>query len=290
MRRRYEFIKKRSNEFSTRVLCELMKVSKSSYYKYLRRKPSRREESNKKILKEIKKIYQESKGRYGSPRITVAINRRGIKCDRKRIARIMKEEGILAKTRKKYKITTNSKHKLPVAENLVRQNFRADKPNKIWAGDITYVWTKEGWLYLAAILDLYSRKIIGWQISKYLDKKLVIEALRKAIEARSVLKGMIFHSDQGVQYASDEFKETLRNNGILQSMSRRGNCYDNAVAESFFHTLKTELIYFERYNTKDEARTSIFEYIEIFYNRKRIHSSIGYLTPEEFENYNKLTK
>jgi transposase InsO family protein len=267
-----------------------MEVSKSSYYKYLRRKQSKREKERKEILNEIKEIYQESKGRYGIPRINAELNRRGIKCDKKRIARIMKEEGISAKTRKKHKITTNSKHKLPVAENLLRQNFRADRANKIWASDITYVWTKEGWLYLAAILDLYSRKIIGWQLDKRLDKKLVIEALREALESRSISKGIIFHSDQGVQYASEEFKKILKNNGILQSMSRRGNCYDNAVTESFFHTLKTELVYFENYKTKQEARTSIFEYIEVFYNRKRIHSSIGYLTPEEFENYNRLTK
>ena len=195
----------------------------------------------------------------------------------------MRENGIRSKTVKKYKATTNSKHTLPVAENLLKQNFETAKPNTVWISDITYVPTLEGWLYLAVILDLFSRQIVGWAMSDRLTSGFVVKALYQAIGRRHPASGCIFHSDRGIQYASTDFRDVLKTSGFIQSMSRKGNCYDNAVAESFFHTLKTEHVYDYRYESRAEARQSIFEYIEMFYNRQRRHSSLGYRSPVSFE-------
>jgi transposase InsO family protein len=265
-------------------MCRILGVSRSGYYIRRKNGKSKRELDQERVSKIIKEIYFDNRGVYGSPRITAELKRRGESCNRKKVARIMKLEGIRAKTVKLYKRTTNSNHKGKIAENILNQNFGVKKPNKIWVSDITFIRTREGWLYLAAILDLYSRRVVGWKADKNLYSNLVSDALLRALEERSVEEGLIFHSDQGKQYASTEMKKLLNQNNMIQSMSRKGNCYDNAVVESFFHTLKTEHINFETYKTRMEAKLSLFDYIEIFYNRKRLHSSNGYKSPVEYEN------
>lgn len=231
----------------------------------------------------IKQIFTESRDSYGSPRITEELRSQGLVCNKKRIAALMRKNGIAAKIYRKYKITTQSDHRRTVTENILSRRFKREGPNEVWTSDITYIRTEEGWLYLAVVMDVYSRKIIGWELDKRLGSDLVERAAKKALFDREVQRETIFHSDQGIQYTSESFRKLLRENGFIQSMSRRGNCYDNAVTERFFHTLKTELVNRRRYKSREEARRSIFEYIEIFYNRKRIHSSLGYLSPVEFE-------
>jgi len=224
-----------------------------------------------------------SRGTYGSPRLTAELRARGIRCGKNRIARLMRLHGIAAKMKRRFKITTHSRHNLPVAENLLNRQFAVDRPNKVWLSDITYIQTQEGWLYLSAVLDLYNRQVIGWSMNDRLTQDLVLNALAQALGRRTPEADAIFHSDRGSQYAGHAFRDVLRNHDFVQSMSGTGNCYDNAVMESFFHTLKTEVVYCERYRTRAEARQSIFEYIEVFYNRIRRHSSLGYLSPLEFE-------
>lgn len=264
-------------------MCKILEVSRSSYYKRKSKGKSKRKLENEKIILMIKEIYTESKERYGSPRITEELRRRGISCNKKRIARLMRKEGIAAKIFRKYRLTTQSDHKRVISDNILDREFNRGRVNEVWTSDITYIRTDEGWLYLAAVMDLYSRRILGWHLDRRLESGLVEKALQNALYGRKISRGIIFHSDQGVQYASESFRGLLKTNGFIQSMSRRGNCYDNAVTESFFHTLKTELINRTKYKTREEARRSIFEYIEIFYNRKRLHSSIGYCSPVEFE-------
>lgn len=244
---------------------------------------SKRQKENEEILMEIKESHKNSHRVYGSPRITEDLQAKGTKCSKNRVARLMKVHGIIAKAKKKFKATTNSKHNLPVTENLLNQDFVAEKPNTVWVSDITYIWTLEGWLYLAVILDLYSRQVVGWAMSDRLTANFVIKALHQAIGRRNPVRGCILHSDRGIQYASTDFRDVLNSYGFIRSMSRKGNCYDNAVAESFFHTLKTEHVYDYRYETRAEAIQSIFEYIEIFYNRQRRHSAIGYRSPVSYE-------
>ena len=264
-------------------MCRVIGASRSGYYRWKRQPQSKRQKDNEKILMEIKESHKNSRRAYGSPRITKDIQARGTKCGENRVARLMKIHGIAGKAKKKFKATTNSKHNLPVAENLLSQNFVAEKPNTVWASDITYIPTLEGWLYLVVILDLYSRQVVGWAMSDRLTADFVVKALYQAIGRRSPSLRCIFHSDRGVQYASADFRNVLNAYGFIQSMSRKGNCYDNAVAESFFHTLKTEHVYDYRYETRTEAIQSVFEYIEIFYNRQRRHSALGYRSPVSFE-------
>lgn len=264
-------------------MCKVLEICRSGYYKRKQKGKGKRALENKGLLERIKVIFEESKERYGSPRITAELKRHGMGYNRKRIARLMNKYSIAAKMFRKYKRTTNSDHQKERSVNILDRQFNREKINEVWTSDITYVPTNEGWLYLAAVLDIYSRKVIGWQLDKRLNTELVEQALKHAIEERRITEGIIFHSDQGVQYASDSFRHLLKKHGFIQSMSRRGNCYDNAITETFFHTLKTELIGRKKYQTRDEARRRIFEYIEIFYNRKRLHSAIGYLTPAEFE-------
>lgn len=264
-------------------MCKVLEVSRSGYYKRKKRNQGKRYKENKMLLEMIKEIFLENKERYGSPRITVELRRKGVNCNKKRVARIMRKNGIEARIFRKYRSTTNSEHKRPISENILDRDFIKGKPNRVWSSDITYIKTDEGWLYLAAVLDTYSRKVIGWQLDKTMRSDLVERALQNALTDRKVKKGIIFHSDQGIQYTSDNFRKILREKGFLQSMSRKGNCYDNAITETFFHTLKTELVNRTKYRTREEARRSIFEYIEIFYNRKRLHSAIGYCSPVEYE-------
>ena len=228
-------------------------------------------------------MHKISRGTYGSPRITRALKKKGIVCGKNRVARLMHDNGITGKTKRKYKATTNSKHNYPVAENLINQNFNIDRPNQIWVADITYIPTDEGWLYLAAIEDLFQRKIVGWAMNSTMTRQLTLDALRQAVKRYRPPAGLIHHSDRGSQYASHEYQQALRDYQFITSMSRKGNCYDNACMESFFGTLKLELIYGNRFKTRAEARQAVFEYIEVFYNRIRLHSSLGYMSPLEYE-------
>ena len=270
-------------------MCKVLEVSRSSYYKRKSRDKGKRARENKHLLEKIRSLFIESKERYGSPRITAELKRRGIGFNKERVARLMNKYGIAAKIFRKYRNTTNSKHQREKSENILGGEFNRQRSNEVWTSDITYIRTSEGWLYLAAVIDIYSRKIIGWQLDKRLSSDLVEKALRNALMDRKVEKGIIFHLRSGDTYASESFRKLLRDNGFIQSMSRKGNCYDNAITETFFHTLKTELVHRTKYRTREEARRSIFEYtriasaerVEIFYNRKRLHSAIGYNAPVE---------
>jgi transposase InsO family protein len=218
------------------------------------------------------------------------LSKEGIKCSKKQVERLMVEQGLKARQKRKFKNTTDSNHDLPIKKNILNRQFKVSQPNKAWVSDITYIYTKEGWLYLAVIIDLYGRKVVGWSMDERITKELVLEALEMAINRREPARSLIFHSDRGSQYASHEFQRTLWEHGFISSMSRKGNCWDNAVSESFFSTLKTELIYQNQYESRGEAKRDIFQYIEIFYNRFRLHSALGYKSPEEYENERKTPK
>jgi transposase InsO family protein len=280
---KYEFIFRHRSTLRVKKMCQALRVSRSGYYDWSNRGQSQRDRSNQLLLEQIEEVYRGSRCTYGSPRITAELRADGDSFGKNRVARLMRLNGIAAKTRRRFKVTTNSKHDHPVAANLVNRRFKAEKPNRLWSSDITYIWTKEGWLYLSVVLDVYSRRIVGWSMNRRLTKELVIDAVNQALKYRNPGQDMIFHSDRGSQYASDKFRKLLEKHDINASMSGKGNCYDNAITETFFHTMKTELVYFERYQTREEARLSIFEYIEVFYNRKRRHSAIGYQTPVDFE-------
>ena len=265
-------------------MCRVLEVSRSGYYAYKKRRKSQHRIDNEKLLIEIKRVYLEFRKDYGSPRIWDHLrNKDQILCSENRVARLMQDNGIVAVRKSRFIVTTNSKHDYPVWPNILNRNFVIDKPNVIWVSDITYIWTLEGWLYLAAILDLFSRMIVGLAMDKTIADTLVMQAMRQAILRRNPKKGLILHSDRGSQYAGNDFKSILSQNEFIGSMSRKGNCWDNAVAESFFHTLKVELIYRNMFTTRDEARRKIFEYVETYYNRRRAHSTLGYLSPVEFE-------
>lgn len=265
-------------------MCDAPGVSISGYYAWKKRPESKRKQENKRIVAEIKVIHRQSRETYGSPRIHVDLREKGISCSEKRVARLMRNYQIAAKRKRKFVVTTDSKHDLPLADNKLNQEFQADRPDQKWVTDITYVWTKEGWLYLAVVLDLFSRKVVGWAMDQSMERGLVIRALQMALLARKPEKGLLHHSDRGSQYASNDYQRLLENHHINCSMSRKGNCYDNAVMESFFATLKQELVYHRQYQTRKEAKQDIFEYIQVWYNRKRRHSSLGYFSPEQFEN------
>jgi len=280
---KYWFIDQHRSSHGVQKMCRVIEASRSGYYRWKKQPQSKRQKENEKILMEIKESHKNSRRTYGSPRVVEDLQAKGMTCGKNRVARLMKVNGIVGKAKKKFKATTDSKHNLPVAENLLKQNFETEKPNTVWTSDITYVWTSEGWLYLAVILDLFSRQVVGWAMSDRLTSDFVVKALYQAIGRRQPASGCILHSDRGIQYASAAFRDVLMAYGFIQSMSRKGNCYDNAVTESFFHTLKTEHVYDYRYETRAEARQSIFEYIEMFYNRQRRHSALGYRSPVSFE-------
>jgi len=266
------------------MMCKVLRVSRSGYYEWLKRTPSKREIENQNLMEHIRNIYKKSKRTYGSPRITRELKEKRIYVSRPRIARLMKKANISAIVKKRFVATTNSKHTYPVAANLLNRAFTTSRQGEAWVSDITYVRTGEGWLYLTVIIDLWDRKIIGWSTSKTLKAQdTVIPAWRMAIASRPVIEKLIFHSDRGVQYACYEFKNWLSADPlVIQSMSRKGDCWDNAVAESFFKTIKTEWIYRQKYNTRKQAEISVFEYIETWYNTQRRHSSLNYLSPVEF--------
>lgn len=271
-------------------MCQILDVSRSGYYNWSKRSLSQREQENNILKQKIAQIYWQSRGTYGSPRIHKQLSKEGIKCSKKRVERLMREQGLKARQKRKFKNTTDSNHDLPIKRNILNRQFKVSQPNKVWVSDITYIYTKEGWLYLAIIIDLYGRKVVGWSMNERITKELVLEALEMAINRRKPARGLIFHSDRGSQYASHEFQRMLWEHGFISSMSRKGNCWDNAVSESFFSTLKTELIYQNQYESRGEAKRDIFQYIEIFYNRFRLHSALGYKSPEEYENERKTPK
>lgn len=264
-------------------MTQVLKISKSRYYSRLKIGPSRHDLQDQELFEIIKEIFKVNRGNYGSPRVYDDLKKRGIKCSRKRVARLMRENGLKARIKRRFKSTTDSKHDFPIAPNLLERNFIVEDANKCWVSDITYVSTYEGWLYLCIILDLFSRKAVGWSMADHLRAELAIDALDMAVAHRNPLKGLIFHSDRGVQYASSDFRDKTNAYGIIQSMSRKGNCWDNACAESFFSTLKIEEVFQRKYKTRAEARQCIFEYIAVYYNRQRSHSFLDYLSPVEYE-------
>lgn len=264
-------------------MCHVLQVSRSGYYKWKSRPESSRERQHKEWTDQIKDVYEQSRRLYGSPKIASKLRQQGVVISERTVTRIMNKQQWRSRTVKKYKATTNSKHNLPVQENVLNREFTASKPNEKWVTDMTYVGTEEGWLYLASVMDLYSRKIVGWHMSDRMTKELVLQALRQAHGRQQPGGEVLHHSDRGSQYASHDYQKQLKVYSMIGSMSRKGNCYDNACIESFHSIIKKELIYLNKYATREDAEKSIFEYIEVFYNNERIHSSIGYLTPSDFE-------
>ena len=265
------------------VLCRVLEVTRSGFYAWQARDPSEQAIDDQKLAVEIAAIHKASGETYGSPRVHAELHAKGLEVSRKRVARLMRELGIKSRRKRRFKATTDSGHKLPVADNVLDRKFEVDAPDVAWVTDITYVWTDEGWLYLAAILDLFSRRVVGHAMSERIDRALALQALRDAVGRRLPDAGLLHHSDRGSQYASNDYQDALRDQGVMCSMSRKGNCWDNAVAESFFASLKKELIHRRRWRTRAEVRNAVFEYIEGWYNTRRLHSTLDYLSPVQYE-------
>ena len=280
---RYHAIQEHDRRDPIRLMCRALAVSAAGYYAWRSRPESTRSVNTRTLLSAIRVIHRESRETYGSPSIWDALIKQGHHIGEHRVARLMRQNGIRAKTVKKWRATTQSQHRFPVAANTLDRQFTVESPNRVWAGDLTYVWTTEGWLYLAVILDLYSRRVIGWAMGHRLTVDLAERALTMALANRTPTAGLLHHSDRGSQYAATRYQQLLATRGITASMSRKGNCWDNACIESFFGTLKRELVYHRRYATRNEATQDIFEYIEVFYNRRRRHSTLGYHSPAEYE-------
>jgi putative transposase len=280
---RYRFIDEHKKAWPVTLMCGVLSISRSGYYAWSGRMPSRRAKSNQGLDKQIGRIFDLHRQRYGAPRITEVLHDEGIVCSENRVARRMRVLGLKAVQAKKFKVTTDSNHSMPVAPDLIEQNFSAAAPNQKWTSDITYIWTDEGWMYLAVVMDLYSRAIVGWSMHRRMTQQLVCDALVMALFRRHFPRGAIIHSDRGSQYCSKRYQRLIKNNALRCSMGRKATCYDNAAMESFFHTLKVELVHRERYETRRMAKSSIFEYIETYYNRQRKHSAIGHRIPMLFE-------
>jgi transposase InsO family protein len=288
----FAWIEERQDEWSITLLCHTLGVSRAGYYAWLARKASDAEVRRAELTEEVKAIHAEVKGRYGSPRIHAELVDRGHACSVNYVAQVMREAGIAARTKRKFRQTTDSNHELPTAENVLDRDFDPERPNESWCADVTYIPTREGWLYLAVVEDLFSRRIVGWSMDATMTSRLVVDALEMALAGRlkgSSPSGLVAHSDRGSQYASEHYQRRLSEERITCSMSRRGNCWDNAAMESFFASLKKELVHDEDYATREEAKASIFEYIEAFYNRVRRHSSLGYVAPDEYERTHNQT-
>lgn len=277
------FIQEHATEYPVNRMCQVLDVDESSYYKWRKRLPSQHQLQDEVLVEQIQEIYEESWQTSGSPRIHVELRDRGIRCSRKRVARLMREQGCSVKSKGRRVVTTDSRHSDPVAPNLLKQQFEAAEPDQKWLTDITAIWTQEGWLYLAAILDVCSRRIVGWSMSQQRDEQLVRAAFQMAAGSRHPKAGLLHHWDRGSQYTSLGYQALLKQHGIEISMSRKGNCYDNAMMESFFGTLQEEWVERHRFASRREAKTAIFSYIETFYNRKRRHSALGYVSPVAFE-------
>jgi len=280
---RYRCIARRRNQYPVAMMCQALKVSRSGYYAWQVRPESQKSQSDRALTGMIRRVHAESHGVYGSPKMTSELNRSGYDCGRRRVARLMRIAGLRGCPKRRFRVTTKSDPSHAVADNLLQQNFTARGPDQRWASDITYISTHQGWLYLAIVMDLYSRRVVGWSMSQWISRHLVMDALRMAIESRRPEALLIHHSDRGAQYTSDDFRNELIKHGIRCSMSAKGNCYDNAVVESFFGLLKRERVNRVRYRTREEAMADIFEYIECFYNRKRPHSYLGNISPVAFE-------
>ena len=284
---RFGWIEGHKDEFPVDQMCTVLQVSRSGYYAWQERQgrpPGPRAQRRAELVEKIEQVHRENRQVYGSPRVYQELKAQGEAVCENTVAKLMREQQIRAVTHRRFKVkTTDSSHTHPVAPNVLERQFDQDLPDRAWAADITYVPTEEGWLYLAAVIDLCSRKVVGWAMADHLRAELCTDALEMALAGREPTEGLIHHSDRGVQYACNDYRGMLEENGIQCSMSGRGDCYDNAVVESFFKTLKTELVYQHEYRTREEAKRSIFEYVEVFYNRKRRHSSLGYLSPCEYE-------
>jgi putative transposase len=280
---RFAFIEAEKATFPITPCCAVLGVSRAGFYAWRTRPPSARAGADRRLAIEVAAIHAESRQRYGSPRVHYELGQRQQHVGRKRVARLMRAQGLRARAPRRFRTTTDSQHTLPIAPNVLARRFETPAPNTVWVTDMTYLWTLEGWLYLVVILDLFSRRIVGWAMSERMTRQLALDALTMALTHRQPPPGLICHSDRGSQYASHEFRALLTAHGIVASMSRRADCWDNAVAESFFSTLKLELVYESAWQRRTEARAAVFEYLEVFYNGQRCHSSLGYLSPVAFE-------
>ena len=281
---RFRFIEDCRDEYPVRVLCDALDVSPSGYYAWRSRPESPRKRENRRLLADIRRIHDQHRRRYGAPRIHATLRAEGMAVSRGRVERLMRRHGIRARRSKAFRVcTTDSNHTLPIAPNRLDRNFTPAAPNQVWVSDITYVATDEGWLYVAAILDLFSRKVVGWAMRDHLRTELPLAALTMAIQRQRPRPGLLLHSDRGCQYALAEYRRALKSHGFVQSMSRKGNCWDNAPIESFFGSLKAELVHEQHYPTREAAKRDLFAYIEGYYNRQRLHSALGYITPEQAE-------
>jgi transposase InsO family protein len=279
----YRFIEEHREQWPVRLLCDALEVSAAGYYAWRDRPASARQQRHDTLLVEIRAIHAEVKARYGSPRVHAELAARGQDCCVNTVAKLMHDHDLRAQTARKFRCTTDSNHHLPVAENVLDRQFDPDAPNEVWVADITFIPTRERWLYLAAVEDLYSRRVVGWSMAGHLESRLVVDALEMAVQRRLPGEGLLAHSDRGSQYASEHYQLLLEKHGIACSMSGRGDCWDNAPMESFFASLKKELVHDADFATRAQARAAIFEYIEVFYNLKRRHSSLGYVAPAEYE-------
>jgi len=283
---KYACIKAYRDAFDITLMCRMLQVSRSGFYAWIKRPLSERAREDQRLRLHVRASHRRSRGRYGSPRIHQDLKVQGEQTSEKRVARLMREEGLRGKQRRNHRMTTDSRHAHPIAENILNRQFeptQVEGPDQVWVSDITYVPTREGWLYLAIVLDLAARVVVGWSMSDSMERSLVLNALRMALESRRPGPGLLHHSDRGVQYACEDHRALLAAHGITASMSRKGNCWDNAVAESFFATLERELIDDADWATREEAKRDIFQFIEIWYNRQRLHSTLGYMTPVSYE-------
>jgi len=278
---KYAFIKQHAEEFPISICCDVLEVGRSGYYDWLQHRPGKQEIANRRLDAKITALYTENNRRYGAPRIFRALNNNGEACSRNRVTRRLKALGLQAVGKRKFKATTDSNHSKPLYDNVLKRDFTTSHINEKWCGDITYIRTSEGWMYCAVVIDLQSRAVVGWSMDKRMKKALVCNALIMALKSQGFPKRLIMHTDRGSQYCSKRYRKMIVTYKLIGSMSRKGNCWDNAIAESFFHTLKVELIYQQVYKTRDMAKQSVFHYIETYYNRKRLHSAIGYKTPSQ---------
>jgi len=281
---KYAFVRAQGKEFAVKRMCQILEISRSGYYDWASREESKHSQQDRVLLKEIRKVHQQMKEAYGAIKTWRTLQRLGTVCGKHRVARLRRQAGIEARRKRKFRLAYQARHTTPAPPNLLRWPFKADYPDQIWVTDVTFIPTRSGWLYLAVMIDLYTRLIVGWSMKDRPNQELVNEALMMAVEQRRPQSGLIHHSDQGILYSSGSYLALLKKYGMLRSMSGKGNCYDNAVAESFFSSLKNEIIHHRDYKTRDEARAEIFEYIELFYNRKRLHQSLNYQTPMQYKS------
>ena len=287
---KFEFIRAEKASYPVAVLCGVLDVSRSGYHAWCKRPPSPRKSSDAQLAVQVAAVHKRSRRAYGSPRVHAELQAHGVRVGRKRVERLMRENGLEARRKRRFRRTTDSKHSQPIAPNLLGRAFDVTAPNEVWVTDVTAIWTLEGWLFLAVMLDLYARRVVGWAMSASNDTRLALEALRQALRTREPPRGVLHHSDRGSPYASADYRAALTARGFIASMSRKGDCWDNAVAESFFGTLRAELVDHERYATHAQAYASIVDYIDTFYNIERRHSHLGYVNPIEFELRSKTVR